>query len=97
MIGDTPSIDLPSRSKKSAVIKRTVYIDGRKTSVCLEDAFWSILKQIAQAQGATVSETVTVIEKSRQGGTLSSAIRLFVFDWVRSKSGGHHTGSGSPR
>jgi predicted DNA-binding ribbon-helix-helix protein len=75
MIGDTPSIDLPSRSKKSAVIKRTVYIDGRKTSVCLEDAFWSILKQIAQAQGATVSETVTVIEKSRKvGATAREAV-----------------------
>ena len=40
----------------SAVIKRTVYIDGRKTSVGLEDAFWSTLKQIAQAQGTTVSD-----------------------------------------
>ncbi|MGA8947558.1 MAG: ribbon-helix-helix domain-containing protein, partial [Pseudolabrys sp.] len=39
---------------------------------------------IAQAQGATVSQTVTEIDKSRQGGNLSSAIRLFVLDWVRS-------------
>ena len=42
------------------------------------------LKEIAQAQGATVSQTVTEIDKSRQGGNLSSAIRLFVLDWVRS-------------
>jgi predicted DNA-binding ribbon-helix-helix protein len=72
---------------KSPVIKRTVYIDGRKTGVSIEDAFWSTLKEIAHAQGATVSQTVTEIEKSRQRGTLSGAIRLFVLDWVRSKSG----------
>jgi predicted DNA-binding ribbon-helix-helix protein len=65
---------------KSAAIRRNVYIDGRKTGVWLEDAFWSTLKEIAQAQGATVSQTVTQIDKSRQGGNLSSAIRLFVLD-----------------
>ncbi|MGC1865714.1 MAG: ribbon-helix-helix domain-containing protein, partial [Pseudolabrys sp.] len=29
---------------KSQVIKRSVMIDGHKTSICLEDAFWSSLK-----------------------------------------------------
>jgi Ribbon-helix-helix domain len=52
---------------KSPVIKRTVYIDGRKTGVSIEDAFWSTLKEIAHAQGATVSQTVTEIDKLRQG------------------------------
>jgi predicted DNA-binding ribbon-helix-helix protein len=82
---------------KSRIIKRTVYIDGRRTGVCLEDAFWSTLKEIAQAQGATVSQTVTEIDKLRRGGTLSSAIRLFVLDWVRSKRVGATVGEdGSP-
>jgi predicted DNA-binding ribbon-helix-helix protein len=82
---------------KSPVIKRTVYVNGRKTGICLEDAFWSTLKEIAQAQGATVSQTVTEIDKSRQAGTLSSAIRLFVLDRVRSKKAGATVGEdGSP-
>ncbi|MGB8174330.1 MAG: ribbon-helix-helix domain-containing protein, partial [Pseudolabrys sp.] len=29
---------------KSQVIKRSVMIDGHKTSISLEDAFWSSLK-----------------------------------------------------
>jgi predicted DNA-binding ribbon-helix-helix protein len=70
---------------KSAIVKRSVIIDGHKTSVSLEDAFWSTLKEIAHAQGATVSQTVTEIDKSRQRGTLSCAIRLFILDQVRSK------------
>jgi predicted DNA-binding ribbon-helix-helix protein len=73
---------------KSPVIKRSIIIDGHKTSVSLEDAFWSGLKEIAQAQGATVSQTVTEIDKMRQGANLSSAIRLFVLDQVRNGTNG---------
>ena len=68
---------------KSPVIKRSIIVDGHKTSITLEDAFWSSLKEIAQAQGATVAQTVTEIDKTRQRANLSSAVRLFVFDWVR--------------
>jgi predicted DNA-binding ribbon-helix-helix protein len=82
---------------KSPAVQRTVYVDGRKTCVCLEDAFWSTLKEIAYAQGATVAQTVTEIDKLRRGGTLSSAIRLFVLDRVRSKRVGATVGEdGSP-
>ena len=62
---------------KSAVIKRSVIVRGHKTSVCLEDAFWAGLKEIAQAKGATVAQTVTQIDDTRQQDNLSSAIRLF--------------------
>ena len=68
---------------KSPVIKRSIIVDGHKTSITLEDAFWSSLKEIAQAQGATVAQTVTEIDKTRQRANLSSAVRLFVLDWVR--------------
>ncbi|MGA9084979.1 MAG: ribbon-helix-helix domain-containing protein, partial [Pseudolabrys sp.] len=30
---------------KSSVVKRSIAIDGHKTSVSLEDAFWSGLKE----------------------------------------------------
>jgi predicted DNA-binding ribbon-helix-helix protein len=66
---------------KSSVIKRSIMIDGHKTSVSLEDAFWRGLKEIARGQQATLSNVVAEIDKSRQHGNLSSAIRLFVLDW----------------
>ena len=68
---------------KSSVIKRSIMIDGHKTSVSLEDAFWRGLKEIARGQQATLSNVVAEIGKSRKHGNLSSAIRLFVLDWVR--------------
>jgi len=68
---------------KSQIIKRSIVIDGHKTSVSLENAFWSCLKEIARAKQATLSNTVAEIDKTRQHGNLSSAIRLFVLDRVR--------------
>ncbi|MGB8110520.1 MAG: ribbon-helix-helix domain-containing protein [Pseudolabrys sp.] len=62
---------------KSLVVKRSVDIDGRKTSVSLEDAFWS-----AHMQQVTLSKVIAEIDKGRQGN-LSSAIRVFVFEQVR--------------
>jgi predicted DNA-binding ribbon-helix-helix protein len=82
MIGDAMSIRRKGH-RKSPATRRTVSIDGRKTGVSLEDAFWSTLQEIAQAQGATVSQTVTGDRQVAPMGNLSSAIRLFVLDCVR--------------
>ena len=61
---------------KSSVIKRSIMINGHKTSVSLEDAFWRGLKDIARGQQATLSNVVAEIDKARKRGNLSSAIRL---------------------
>ena len=50
---------------------------------CLEDEFWSGLKEIAKTEHASLSNMVAEIDKKRQQGNLSSAIRLFVLDQVR--------------
>ena len=34
---------------KSSVVKRSIRINGHKTSVSIEDAFWTDLKNIAHA------------------------------------------------
>jgi predicted DNA-binding ribbon-helix-helix protein len=68
---------------KSPVVKRSIVIAGHKTSVSLEDAFWSGLKQIASGCDCTLSEIVATIDTGRAHGNLSSAIRLFVLDHYR--------------
>ena len=52
---------------KSAVLKRSIRLDGRKTSISLEDVFWTELKEIARFQGVTVSSLVTAIAARTQG------------------------------
>jgi predicted DNA-binding ribbon-helix-helix protein len=73
---------------KSPVVKRSIVITGHKTSVSLEDAFWSGLKDIAASRNMTLSELVASIDADRRQGNLSSAIRLFVLDHYRTQAGG---------
>ena len=73
---------------KSPVVKRSIVIAGHKTSVSLEDAFWSGLKDIAASRNMTLSELVVSIDTARRQGNLSSAIRLFVLDYYRALAGG---------
>lgn len=68
---------------KSEIAKRSIVIDGHKTSGSLEDAFWSTLKVIAQERGEALSQLVAAIDRQRQHGNLSSAIRLFVLGRYR--------------
>ena len=70
---------------KSPVVKRSIVIAGHKTSVSLEDAFWSGLKDVAAARSMTLSDLVGSIDADRRQGNLSSAIRLFVLDHYRSQ------------
>jgi predicted DNA-binding ribbon-helix-helix protein len=70
---------------KSLVAKRSIVIDGHKTSVSLEDAFWRDLKNIAHTQQATLSDLVARIDETREQGNLSSAIRLYVLEYFRNQ------------
>ncbi len=74
---------------KSPVVKRSIVIAGHKTSVSLEDAFWSGLKDIAGTRNMTLSDLVGSIDSDRRQGNLSSAIRLFVLDHYRSQLSEH--------
>jgi predicted DNA-binding ribbon-helix-helix protein len=67
----------------AAVVKRSIVVAGHKTSISLEDAFWTSLKEIAKARGVTLSDLVAAIDDTRRGGNLSSAIRVFVLDHYR--------------
>ena len=70
---------------KSPVVKRSIVIAGHKTSVSLEDAFWTCLKEIANGRDMTLSDLVATIDTERRQGNLSSAIRLFVLDYYRAQ------------
>jgi predicted DNA-binding ribbon-helix-helix protein len=72
--------------KEFAVVKRSVVVDGHKTSVSLEDAFWNSLKDIAARRGLSLSTQIAAIDQHRKTSNLSSAIRLFVLDYFRSRN-----------
>jgi predicted DNA-binding ribbon-helix-helix protein len=75
---------------KSLVIKRSIVIDGHKTSVSLEDEFWKALRDIAHRRQHTLSRLISSIDRDRQFANLSSALRLFVLEFYKDKSAGQH-------
>jgi predicted DNA-binding ribbon-helix-helix protein len=73
---------------KSPVVKHSVVVAGHRTGVSLEEAFWNGMKEISEERGMTLSELVGEIDTKRQQGNLSSAIRLFVLDYFKTRATG---------
>jgi predicted DNA-binding ribbon-helix-helix protein len=63
--------------------KRTVEVDGHKTSVSVENEFWDALREMAGVKQITIKRLVEEIERERTSENLSSAIRLFVVEYYR--------------
>lgn len=60
-------------------LKRSVTIDGHRTSVSLEDAFWKSIGEAARHRGITRATLIGQIDHARPPEVgLATAIRLFV-------------------
>jgi predicted DNA-binding ribbon-helix-helix protein len=70
---------------KSTIVKRSITLGDRKTSVSLEDAFWKALHEMARRWHTTPSELIQEINSNRKQSNLSSAIRLFVLEVYRDR------------
>ena len=70
---------------KSLVIKRSIVIKDRKTSVSLEDAFWRSLRAIADGRGETLYQLISGIDANRKNANLSSALRIFVLEFYKGR------------
>jgi predicted DNA-binding ribbon-helix-helix protein len=71
---------------KTAVIKRSIFINGRKTSVSLENEFWAGLHDIAKSRKTTAVKLVVEIDRQRSTVNLSSAIRIYVYNYFRGEA-----------
>ena len=67
-------------SANARVVKRSLVIAGHRTSISLEDAFWRRLRLIAAERGLSLNGLAAMVDASRGGANLSSAIRVFVLE-----------------
>jgi predicted DNA-binding ribbon-helix-helix protein len=74
------------RAMKSLIVKRSIVLNGHKTSVSLEDEFWDGLREIADLQKTKLSTLVQNIDLERRNANLSSAVRLFVLTYFRGRA-----------
>jgi predicted DNA-binding ribbon-helix-helix protein len=65
-------------------LKRSLTIQGHRTSLSLEPEFWNALQHIAAQQNVSVSSLVQNIDGNRGSRNLSSACRVFVLTSVSS-------------
>ncbi|MGN7869321.1 ribbon-helix-helix domain-containing protein [Paracoccus sp. 22332] len=70
-------------------VKRSVTIDGHRTSVSLEDAFWRGMAEAARARGLTRAQLIGQIDHARPPEVgLATALRLFVMAELRPATAG---------
>ncbi len=69
---------------RDALVKRSVTIQGHRTSFSLEPVFWEALREAAAADGKALNALVAEIDEAR-GTNLSSAIRVWLFERARGR------------
>ncbi|MGF6174148.1 ribbon-helix-helix domain-containing protein [Ensifer sp. 4252] len=68
--------------------KHSATLHGHRTSFSLEDPFWLELKTIAAARAMPIAQLIVEIDDARGGDSnLSSALRVYVLDWIKSNTG----------
>ncbi len=70
---------------KPLILKRSIIINGRKTSVSLEEDFWDGLREIADREKLTRSALVERIAEHHDGVNLSSSIRVFIINHFQTR------------
>lgn len=70
-------------------VKRSFNIAGHRTSISLEAAFWTALKDAAARDGVSLTQLVARIDSDRNGAGLSSAVRVWLLDYFRSNGNRH--------
>ena len=72
------------------MLKRSVIIANRhSTSISLEAEFLTELEHIAQTKGLALNQLVTEIDSIRQQENLSSAIRIYILNYLKSQISQH--------
>lgn len=68
-------------------VKRSLTLKGHRTSVSLEDIFWTEFRTIAAARDMPINALAAEIDASRDIDVgLASAIRVFVVEQLKAKA-----------
>ncbi len=73
----------------SRPVKRSFSIAGHRTSISLEGPFWTALKDAAAREDVAMASLVARIDEGRDGASLSSAVRVWLLHYYRSRTPGH--------
>lgn len=66
--------------------KRSFSIQGHRTSISLESAFWDALKEAAAEDDTTLAGLINSIDKTRGEAGLSSAVRVWLLERLKARA-----------
>ncbi len=70
--------------------RHSVSINGHRTSISIEDAFWKELTSAAAVRGQSTAAMIAEIDRARAAenppSNLSSALRIFVLQSLKARS-----------
>ena len=84
--GQMTSSAATGASRPTRPVKHSFTIAGHRTSISLEAAFWEALRAAAAAERISLAELVGRIDSARGDAGLSSAVRVWVLDYVREQA-----------
>ncbi len=73
---------------------RNIRVDGRRTSVRLEDAEWDALAEICAAERLTLKQVCSEVDRKRPQGAFTSGLRVFMLNYFRLKARSNRRKSG---
>jgi len=83
------------RTLLSALVKRSFSLAGHRTSVALEEEFWTALLRIARLRGQSLAAVVVAVDATRAPDRpLASALRVMAL--LASEAGSFHTDRTQP-
>ena len=81
-------------------VMRNVTISGHRTSIRLEPEMWDAFGEICRREGRTIDELCSMVDRRRQGASLTAALRLLIMLYFRAAAteeghaeAGHGTGA----
>jgi predicted DNA-binding ribbon-helix-helix protein len=92
-VDSLPSLARPRQAERG-LRSGNIVVNGHRTSIRLEPEMWSALSEIAAAEGVRVNEMVSRIATRARAGSLTSAVRVFIMGYYRSKAHAHPVQAG---
>jgi predicted DNA-binding ribbon-helix-helix protein len=68
---------------RSSLVPRNVVVEGRRTSIRLENAMWDAFNEILLREGISASDLVTAVARTRAASSLTAAIRVHIMHYFR--------------
>lgn len=66
----------------TALVSCNIRLNGRRTSIKLEPAFWTALSRVAKAEGVTIHDICQAVSERTEGYGLTGAVRVFLLCYM---------------